>query len=321
MYPTTTTVYEVPLPPKHRFPMDKYRLVRQRLQRVLVPGRLATFDVSPLATQEDLNTVHCPDYVRRYMHGEFTDMENRRVGFPWSPSSVERALSSVGGTVAAMHALGRGEATVAAHVAGGTHHAFRDRGEGFCVFSDIAVAAGVAMRDYPRSIGERVLVIDLDVHQGNGNAVIFEDEPRVFTFSAHCEANYFSAVQHSDADVELREGMGDDEYMRTMEKWLPAVMRQADPTLVFYQAGVDGGTWDRLGKLKLSREGLRRRNALVMDLCAQASVPVCVTMGGGYPRDMSHNKTSDYLAVVEAHADCYIQAAQAHAREQLAVLT
>ena len=141
--PPHRQVYEVPLPPKHRFPMDKYRLVRQRLMRVLLPGRLATFEVSPIATQEDLNTVHCPDYVRRYMHGEFSAAENRRVGFPWSPSSVDRALSSVGGTVAAMHALGRGEATVAAHVAGGTHHAFRDRGEGFCVFSDIAVAAGV----------------------------------------------------------------------------------------------------------------------------------------------------------------------------------
>ena len=158
-------IYHVDMPPGHRFPMEKYRLVRRRLQWVLGPGQLAAFSESPLASVKDLSTAHCPNYVARYVTGRFTDAENRAVGLPWSPAAAARALSSVGGTVAATHAVLRGSGcAVSGHVAGGTHHAFRDRGEGFCVFSDIAVAARVALRDYP-GVVRRVLVLDLDVHQ------------------------------------------------------------------------------------------------------------------------------------------------------------
>ena len=225
-------VYEVPLPPTHRFPMEKYYHVRKRLQQILTPAGLASFSVSPLVSEADLTLTHDEEYVRRFLEGEFTARENRVVGFPWSPESVARALSSVGGTVSATHAVcGGGGSHVAGHIAGGTHHAFRDRGEGFCVFSDIAVAANVALRDYP-DVVRRILIVDLDVHQGNGNAVLFRDDPRVFTFSAHCRGNYFSEKRASDWDVELEPGCGDDDYAAMLDETLGPLLAQTRPDLV-----------------------------------------------------------------------------------------
>lgn len=206
--------------------MEKYRLVRELLQQRHATDPGVVFEVSPIATLEELATTHDREYVRRYLDNEFTPRENRVVGFPWSTQSVNRSLSSVGGTVAAARAacarlkpttsysrsgMSTGP-TVVGHVAGGTHHAFAAHGEGFCVFSDIAVAANVCLQEHGDWL-QRVLIIDLDVHQGNGNAVLFQRDPRVFTFSMQCRENLFSTEQYSDEDVYVSEGTGDDDYL------------------------------------------------------------------------------------------------------------
>lgn len=306
-------VYEVILSEKHRFPMKKYGIVRKRLQQILEPGGLAAFSISPLSSFNDLTTVHDTSYVQRYMEGQTTELENRVVGFPWTPSSMRRALSSVGGTVAAMHAVCRQECLVSGHVAGGTHHALRDRGEGFCVFSDIAVAAAVALRDYP-SLIRSVLIVDLDVHQGNGNAAIFKHDDRVFTFSMHCRQNIFSRREDSDLDIELEEGAGDEEYLGLLEKHLPSLLSGVDskiPDLVFFQAGVDPCKIDRLGRLSLTPEGLRRRNKFVYETVVKKyRRPLVITMGGGYPRDLDPSSIP-FQDIVQSHVDVYVDAARA----------
>lgn len=307
-------LYDVQLPTTSSFPMAKYRLVREALQRELLESGLASFHESPLIGIEDLHTVHTPTYVERYLENQLTPLENRRIGFPWSKESVKRSLSSTGGTVAAMHAVCRPGATArfAGHVAGGTHHAFADRGEGFCVFSDIAVAAAVALRDYTARV-TRILVVDLDVHQGNGNAVIFEDDPRVITFSMHCSGNLFSKREYSDYDVDLPVGAGDAEYLEVLKEHLPAIVERVRPQLIFFQAGVDPHASDRFGKLQLSSAGLKRRNKVVLDLAAEHQARLVTTMGGGYPKNLATD-SEPFYHVVQAHLDCYRATASAHAR-------
>lgn len=306
--------YEVPLPPKHRFPMGKYRIVRELLQRDPSLDNI-DFQVSPLVSGTDLRTTHCAEYISRFLCNMLTPAENRAVGFPWSPGSVKRALSSVGGTVAATHAVLQDGYWAAGHVAGGTHHAFFDRGEGFCVFSDIAVAANVALRDYAPSSGkkrgvERVLIVDLDVHQGNGNAVLFSSERRVTTFSMHCEGNFFSEIQISDVDVALPIGCSDSEYLAALDTWLPLLFTSARPDLTYFQAGIDGLESDRLGRMSLTAAGLRARNARVMEAAAAYGSPIVVTMGGGYPSDLEES-SAPFQEVCAVHADVYIEAAAA----------
>lgn len=199
----------------------------------------------------------------------------------------------------------------AGHLAGGTHHAFPARAEGFCIFSDIAVAAAVALRDFP-SLVKKILIVDLDVHQGNGNAVIFADDPRVVTFSMHCKGNYFSKVEQSDFDVEVPEGADDHDYLVMLEDWLPRLMDEIRPDLIFYQAGVDGLGADRLGKLRLTRGGLRLRNRLVYDLALEQRAPAVLTMGGGYPKDLDPASAA-FRTVVGAHGDVYADAVAAAA--------
>jgi len=334
-------VYEVPLPPNHRFPMEKYRKVRERVQHAIQTQMSkhekvqCDFTVSPLVTVEDLITTHCPNYVQRYLDGNQTKEEVRNVGFPWSTKSVDRSLSSTGGTVAAAtslcqvrreqnsfllnsrnedlhlnHENGDGNEMdecefgqlFSAHLAGGTHHAFRDRGEGFCVFSDIAVAANVILRDYP-DVVKNILIIDLDVHQGNGNAVLFQGREEVITFSMHCNANYFSDKQDSDLDIELPPGTTDETYMSTLHHWLNRV-RKGDAgkvDFIFFQAGVDILEDDRLGRMSISSKGIARRNEMVFELAKDVKVPMCITMGGGYPK-------KDWEPILKAHAHVYIQA-------------
>ncbi|KAH8073518.1 protein deacetylase [Aureococcus anophagefferens] len=225
-------VWEFPLPENHRFPMAKYRLVREALQ---AEGVAAAFEPSPLASLTDLTTTHCRGYCERFVGGKLTAAENRNIGFPWSP------LAST--------------ALVAGHVAGGTHHAFFDRGEGFCVFSDIAVAANVLLRDYG-DVVEKILVVDVDVHQGNGNAKLFEGAPAVTTFSMHCDGNYFSEKRASDVDVEVPAGAGDGEYLRLLKSYVQ-MLAGGGADVVFLQAGVDPSEHDRLGKLRLTADGYR----------------------------------------------------------------
>lgn len=312
--------FHVPLPAGHRFPMSKYAMVRHGLQRELEPRSLASFHPSPLATLDELTTCHTHEYVNKYLTGRLTEAENRRVGFPWSRASVERSLSSTGGTIAAARAVCESPSTMlAGHLAGGTHHAFADRGEGYCVFNDIAVAALVALRDYGDAV-QRILIVDLDVHQGNGCAVIFADEPRVTTLSVHCGANYFSARQHSDVDIEVPDGAGDDEYLQLLRSHLPPLFEATQPQLTFYQAGVDPHEQDAIGRLRLSSAGLKRRNKLVFDLAAKHRTKMVVTMGGGYPKNPGRQPLEQWVmsppfhAVVQCHMDVYRAAAAANAR-------
>lgn len=312
-------VYEVKLPPNHRFPMEKYAKVRRMLQS-WVQGSPANTDcefrVSPLASISELTTTHCPDYVQRFLVGDITEQEQRNVGFPWSVQGVERAQSSVGGTVAAARHVcqslvrkNRSDSTAttapcawAAHVAGGTHHAFYDYGEGFCVFSDMAVAANVILNEFP--FVKRILLLDLDVHQGNGNAVLFQDNPNVVTVSLHCAANYFSEKQTSDLDIELPDKCNDATYLMTLQHWLGRIKAEEPFDLVLFQAGVDVLQEDRLGRMSLTSRGVQRRNELVYEFCHSTNTPLVITMGGGYPQ------TGDWAPIIEAHAGVYFQAYQ-----------
>lgn len=288
--------FVLPLPPEHRFPMAKYRLLRERViaDRLVPPDDL----IEPeSAAWDDLHLVHTPRYVEAVATGTLPREVQRRIGFPWSAAMVERARRSVGGTIAAARAaLAEGTAV---NLAGGTHHAFSDRGEGYCVFNDIAVAARVLRRD---GRIRRALIVDLDVHQGNGTAAIFQDDPAVFTFSVHGAGNFPFKKETSDLDVALPDGVADDEYLALLAQHVPALIEAQRPDLVFYLAGADPYEGDRLGRLKLTIDGLRARDALVFDACRAARLPVAVSMGGGYAAEID--------ATVTIHANTIREAAR-----------
>lgn len=305
-------VYEVVLPLHHKFPMQKYRAVRETLQKDFFTNNRVMFKISPETSFDELKSTHCINYISRFINGAMSEKENRVIGFPWSIAGVRRSLSSVGGTVAAMRVVMENyqlkRFAVSCHLAGGTHHAFYDKGEGFCVFSDIAVAANLALLEYS-AIVNRILIVDLDVHQGNGNAELFKNNTQVYTFSMHCKANYFSTIRSSFVDVELSSGCGDEEYLDKLQKWLTYLMIHIKPQLIFYQAGVDIWANDRLGKLNMSKEGLQKRNQMVFSIAKAHGVGVVVTMGGGYPKD-SDPLSQSFKSVVDLHCDVYRAAVQ-----------
>jgi len=264
----------------HVFPIRKFELVRDRLLR---EGTLAAGEiVEPYpAAVEDVLLVHTEDYVTRLRAGALTERELRRLGLPWSKALVRRSFLATSGTInAARAALSGG---VASNLAGGTHHAFADRGEGFRVLNDVAVAARVLLRD---RLVRRVGVVDLDVHQGNGTATIFEGDPAVFTFSMHGAKNYPLQKARSSLDVELKDGTGDGEYLEALARHLPTVFAH-EPDLVFYLGGADPYAGDKLGRLGLSIAGLRARDELVLGECRGRGVPVATVMSGGYAADIS----------------------------------
>lgn len=270
--------FEVPLPDGHRFPMAKYRRVRERLleREVLEPAAL---ELSAPAPRALLERVHARAYLDACFDGTLDEAALRRLGFPWSKALLERSLASVGGTLAAARwALAHG---AAGNLAGGTHHAHADFGAGYCVFNDLAVTAATLLAE--RAV-ERVLIVDLDVHQGDGTAAIFQGEPRVFTFSMHGARNFPFRKQTSTRDVELPDGCDDARYLEALDAHLAEVFESAAPSLVLYQAGVDPLKEDTLGRLELSHAGLRARDRRVFDLCWSRAVPVAVTLGGGYAR-------------------------------------
>lgn len=298
-------VYEQPLSETHKFPMDKYRLVREQLQSQLEP--FVKFEISPLATRDELISTHCPIYVDKFLSGNMTEKEIRRTGFPWSKEGVNRAISSVGGTTAATRTVLKDkDMKISAHIAGGTHHAFKNYGEGFCIFSDIAVAANIALNEYEETC-KRILIIDLDVHQGNGNAVLFENDPRVLTFSMHCKENYFSEIQFSDVDVEVPANANDDEYCNLLEHYIDIVFEKSKPDLVFFQSGVDIFEHDRLGKLKVTRQGIIRRNRIVFNKIKDSGAKGVIVMGGGYPKNLLLNSI-EYREIITCHCDVYTDA-------------
>lgn len=280
--------------------MSKYARLRAR---VLADGVIAGDDVieAPAATWEELRLAHAAGYVQAVAAGTLPAEMQRRIGFPWSPAMVERSRRSSGATIAAARtALTEG---VAANLAGGTHHAFVDRGEGYCVFNDVAVAARVLQRD---ERCQRLAVVDCDVHQGNGTAAIFRGDPSVFTFSMHGAKNYPFRKEVSDLDVELADGMGDGEYLALLARHLPEVLARHRPALVFYLAGADPYAGDRLGRLGLSIDGLRARDEYVFARCHEAGVPVAVAMSGGYAPDVDD--------IVQIHLNTIRAAAASAAR-------
>lgn len=267
--------FVLPIPPGHRFPMEKYGRLRGRVESAALggPGALR---VPPPAGDRELGRAHDPEWVRRVVDGRLAAPEIRRIGFPWSPGLVERSRRSVGGTLAA--ARGALEEGVAVNLAGGTHHAFADRGEGFCVFNDVAVAACVLLAE--ERVG-RVAILDLDVHQGNGTARIFRDNPSVLTVSVHGAGNFPFVKERSDVDIELPDGTRDARYLAAVDRALERALSHA-PDLLFYVSGADAFAGDRLGRLSVSKEGLDERDRRVQAAAAAAGAPVVVTMSGGY---------------------------------------
>jgi acetoin utilization deacetylase AcuC-like enzyme len=289
--------FVLPLPPGHRFPMGKYARLRERVLHSA--DFAAACAVPPVASDAELLRVHDPAYLHRVVSGTLSEAEQRAIGFPWTPQMVERSRRSSGATIAACRAAL--EEGTAANLAGGTHHAFRDRGEGYCVFNDSAVAAR-AMQAEGRA--RRVLVIDCDVHQGNGTAAIFRDDPTVFTFSIHGANNFPFAKEASDLDVELADGTADREYLEALSAGLDQAFRRADADLAIYLAGADPYHDDRLGRLALTKQGLLNRDRLVLEACAAARLPVAVSMAGGYARDIEDTVDIHYATIETAAWFC-----------------
>lgn len=272
--------FVLPLPPGHRFPMEKYSRLRMRLlaSRQFRPDDL---HVPPPAHDTDLLRAHSRDYVQHVVSGTLGAAEQRRIGFPWSPEMVERSRRSVGATLAACRAALT--ESCAANLAGGTHHAHRDFGSGFCVFNDAAVAALTL-----RAEGgvRKVAIIDCDVHQGDGTAAILAAEPDLLTFSIHGEKNFPFRKARSDLDIALPDGTGDEAYLVALDKGLDTVFESMTPDLVIYLAGADPWRDDRFGRLSLSFDGLHRRDVMVLDRCLRLKVPVAIAMAGGYARNI-----------------------------------
>ena len=272
--------FVLPLPEGHRFPMAKYARLRERViaDGILEPGDLR----EPVAaTDSQLERAHTADYVRRVSRGELTIAEQRRIGFPWSPEMVERSRRSVGATICALREAARDGFSV--NLAGGTHHAFADRGEGFCVFNDAAVAARAAQAE---GIAQHVMIVDCDVHHGNGTAHIFRDDATVFTFSMHGDRNWPFEKPASDLDVPLADGCDDDAYHAALRGGLAAAHARFDAQAVVYLAGADPFAGDRYGRLALTKEGLAERDRIVLGDCRRRGLPTAIAMSGGYARDV-----------------------------------
>ncbi|HPU51099.1 MAG TPA: histone deacetylase [Burkholderiaceae bacterium] len=274
MYAFTTDRFTLPLPPGHRFPMSKYARLRERIEVCLPEVQL----IEPHgATDGVLALAHHPHYISRLANGHLSAAEQRSIGFPWSPELVERSRRSTGATIDACRAALRDGAS--ANLAGGTHHAFAARGEGFCCFNDVAVAARLMQAE--RRV-RRVAIVDLDVHQGDGSASILAGDPSVFTLSLHGERNYPFHKESSDLDVPLPDGTADEAYLAALAPALAAMHAQCRPELVIYLAGADVYQGDRLGRLNLSADGIARRDAMVFGYAREHRLPVAVVMGGGY---------------------------------------
>jgi acetoin utilization deacetylase AcuC-like enzyme len=268
--------FVLPLPEGHRFPMVKYSMLRERVASdgICGPGELRT----PRAvTDEEILRSHAPGYLKRVVSGSLTEKEMRRIGFPWSERMVERSRRASGGTLGAC--LAALEEGFAANLAGGTHHAFADRGEGYCVFNDSAIAARALQA---AGLVERVVVIDTDVHQGNGTAAILHGDPTVFTFSIHGAKNFPFHKEESDLDAPLPDGADDTEFLAALERGLEVALDAADAGLAIYLAGADPFEGDSLGRLSVTKAGLAERDRIVLQACRERGIPVAITMAGGY---------------------------------------
>jgi acetoin utilization deacetylase AcuC-like enzyme len=291
-------VYKYKLPEKHRFPMVKYELIPEQL---LYEGTVTEdnfFHPEPLAEEIILMT-HDQVYWEKLKNQQLSAKEIRAIGFPMSDKLVQRGRHIANGTVQC--ALYSRKYGVALNVAGGTHHSFTYKGEGFCVLNDIAIASNYLLH---HGISEKILVVDLDVHQGNGTAQIFQDEPRVFTFSMHGEKNYPHRKEQSDLDIGLPDKTEDEHYLKVLRNTLPRLIDEVQPDQIFYLSGVDVIYSDKLGRLSLSLIGCKERDQIVFDLCKKNQIPVAVSMGGGYSEVLAH--------IIEAHANTYRVAAEVY---------
>ena len=272
--------FVLPLPEGHRFPMSKYSLLRERVAAdgICGPGELR----EPRAvTDEEILRAHAPGYLERVASGELTKKEVRRIGFPWSKRMVERSRRASGGTVGAC--LAALEEGFAVNLAGGTHHAFSDKGEGYCVFNDSAIASRAVQA---AGLAQRVVVIDTDVHQGNGTAEILRRDATVFTFSIHGAKNFPFHKEESDLDAPLPDGADDTEFLTALERGLEKALEDANADLAIYLAGADPFEGDRLGRLSVTKSGLAERDRMVLESCGERGIPVAVTMAGGYSRNV-----------------------------------
>jgi len=297
--------FELPLPDRHRFPMSKYRLLRERILQDSIASQ-CELSLPAAATNEQLSRVHSQEYVEAICAGNLSNVEIRRIGFPWSLAMVERSRRSTGASIeAGFAALEDG---LAGNLAGGTHHAFEENGQGFCVFNDVCVAAR-AMQGEGRV--KKVLVVDCDVHQGNGTSSIARGDASLFSFSMHCEKNYPFQKTEGDCDIPLPVGITDALYLEKLETELKNVFDLFLPDFVFYLAGADPYTKDRLGLLDLSKEGLATRDRIVMSLCHEKGVPIAFAMAGGYAPEISD--------IVDIHFQTVKIAVESWARRQLSI--
>lgn len=293
--------FVLPLPPGHRFPMAKYRRLRDGLAQTCPDVRLAQ---APRATDADLHRVHDAAYVEAIATGTLAPALQREIGFPWSEAMAERARYSVGATLAASQAA-RQEG-IAANLAGGTHHAEAGKGGGFCVFNDVAVAARVLQAQVGGSTPMKVAIVDLDVHQGNGTAEIFRDDPSVFTLSLHGERNFPFRKVASDLDVALPDGCGDSHYLAALDAALITLTQRFSPEFVLYLAGADPHEGDRLGRLKLTFDGLLSRDQRVFEWARLRRIPLAFTMAGGYGRvieDTLRVQMNTFRAALACHRE------------------
>lgn len=287
--------FVLPLPAGHRFPMAKYRMLREAVAQQ-VPG--LEFHEAPTTSDGVLALAHHPQYIHRVVSGALSSDEQRAIGFPWSPEMVERSRRSAGATIAACRAAF--DDGVAVNLAGGTHHAHADRGEGFCVFNDAAIAARLMQAERRAS---RVAIVDLDVHQGNGTASILATDDSVFTLSLHGEGNYPFDKASSDLDIALPDGTGDAAYLMALDRALQALFDRFDPQLIIYLAGADPHEGDRLGRLKLSADGLAQRDRRVLDAAGERGLPVAIAMAGGYGRNID-DTVAIHLQTIRIAATC-----------------
>lgn len=273
--------FSFPLPPEHRFPAAKYRLLRERIEQWPASTGVRLL-LAPRAAHAELALVHTEEYLRGFRDGALGVEAMRRIGFPWSPQLVERSLRSCGGTIAAARVAAQGDH--ACYLAGGTHHARADRGAGYCVYNDCAVAARVLQQE---GQARRVLIVDTDVHQGDGTAAIFVGDPSVFTFSIHGEENFPAEKATSDLDLAMPTGTTDDAYLASLRDGLGEALRRSEPDFVFYLSGADPYAGDKLGRLMVSKSGLRARDEFVLGELSRLSLPHVTVMGGGYGRDIN----------------------------------
>ena len=292
--------YSFDFPGKHRFPMEKFRLLHQYLKKQGIATDSNTFRPRR-AKLELLNQAHCSEYLSRFMHNRMDKQETRRLGLPWSPALVKRTLISPNGTLLAANlALEHG---VACHLAGGTHHAHFDYGSGFCALNDLAITAKALLHHADRKglKNQSILIFDCDVHQGDGTATILASEPRAFTCSVHCEKNFPARKAQSDLDINLPAGMSDQAYLDVIERTLKQLLDQQRPNLFIYDAGVDIYQHDPLGLLNISLEGIRARDQMVLKACRDRGVPVVTVIGGGYDDNRMALAERHAVVVEEAH--------------------